>query len=338
LNVAAAANAPSKFAQATPAVSAPEQIVGLINQQEAEAGALAEPEKSNRGEPQAPKAMGEPVAPNPPPPIRVSTPSADAQVQAKENTEIAAAKPIAPPPKEPKAILRRIEAVQRKSDGQPVIAAQNSKKADDWETPSDRRRMAQNASLQIAESPSPAAAAQKEPVASKPKTEEPNPQPKPEASSPSVPAPPAAPATTSVEKPAPGPLSLRNVALCSEVHGFGDVVRAGESVESGRTVLVYCELDNYRAEKVGNQMETRLTPSIELAPADGGPSTTVRFDPVVDRWPTRRREFFCYFEFPIPAATAPGAYTVRVRVQDSPDAKPAEAAATLRVQPPKQGG
>jgi hypothetical protein len=133
-------------------------------------------------------------------------------------------------------------------------------------------------------------------------------------------------------------MALRNVALCSEVHGFGDVVRVGQSVEAGSTVLVYCELDNYRCEKVGDQMETRLTASMEVAPEDGGPSTLIRFDPVVDRWPTRRREFFCYFEFPIPAATPPGTYTVRLRVQDSPDAKPAEAAAPLRVHPPKQGG
>jgi hypothetical protein len=114
-----------------------------------------------------------------------------------------------------------------------------------------------------------------------------------------------------------GSLSLRNMAFCKSVFGYG----AYEPIENpiftpGQQVTLYLEVENFHSESTVKGYATKLGASYELADDDGKRLSGGEFPNVEDCCQSRRRDFHIQYGLVLPKTAKPGKYHLTLAMND----------------------
>ncbi len=112
-------------------------------------------------------------------------------------------------------------------------------------------------------------------------------------------------------------LEVHNATFCSKVDGFGVIEKFPQyHFRHEQEVLLYCELDNFVAEKVTDGFETKLQGSYEIVNADGRrvADQTLPTDSHVCR--NQRRDYFIAYRLYMPSEISPGKHTLKLTIED----------------------
>lgn len=115
-------------------------------------------------------------------------------------------------------------------------------------------------------------------------------------------------------------LQLRQVQFCQEIRSFGDYDRAKSTVvEAGDPLLIYCEVVNYRSERIsdgnGEAFQTNLVPSYLIFDDRQRVVSQKEFAVVRDQCRSRRQDFYLVLQLEAPNLPR-GKYHVQVSVED----------------------
>lgn len=112
-------------------------------------------------------------------------------------------------------------------------------------------------------------------------------------------------------------LDVRGLAFCSRVDSYGRYVEYKSYVFApGQEVLLYVEVDNFAAERKGEQYETELQGEYEIVDAQGQRVTNAVLPCDQQLCNNRRRDYFIAYRLYMPKQIAPGAYTLRLTIED----------------------
>ncbi|MEM8736430.1 MAG: hypothetical protein AAGG44_19530 [Planctomycetota bacterium] len=113
--------------------------------------------------------------------------------------------------------------------------------------------------------------------------------------------------------------SLRVVspAFCTEVDSFG-VIKKFESYsfQQDQEVLLYCELENFASKQVAGGFETRLQGSYEIVDAQGKTVLEQVLPKDSDICANQRRDFYIAYRLFMPVRIEPGAYQLKLYIED----------------------
>lgn len=123
-----------------------------------------------------------------------------------------------------------------------------------------------------------------------------------------------------------GPLGLAHLAFCTEVNSYG-VYRPFEKFEfiAGQEVLLYAEVDGFKAEAQSDGFRTTLSSNYEIVDSKGTTIDTHEFGLTEEVCRNRRRDYFIRYQFHLPQQLTPGAYTLRLKMTDALSQKTGEA-------------
>jgi hypothetical protein len=115
-----------------------------------------------------------------------------------------------------------------------------------------------------------------------------------------------------------GPLGLAHLTFCTEVTSFG-VYKPFEKYEfaPGQEVLLYAEVDGFKAESVNDGFRTALASNYEIVDRQGKMVDTREFGLTEEVCRNRRRDFFIRYQFHLPTTLDVGAYTLRLNLTDA---------------------
>ena len=112
-------------------------------------------------------------------------------------------------------------------------------------------------------------------------------------------------------------LEVRGMEFCTEIEAYGEVTPfASRRFVPGQEVILYCEIENFKAAELENGFETRLQGSYDLIDADGRriSSQTLPEDRQVSKnW---LRDYFVAYQMYLPDAIEPGRYQLRLTMED----------------------
>ncbi|MGE0536157.1 MAG: hypothetical protein AB7O68_14345 [Pirellulales bacterium] len=115
-----------------------------------------------------------------------------------------------------------------------------------------------------------------------------------------------------------GPLGLSHLAFCTEVTSFGVYNPFDANIFApGQEVLLYAEVDGFKAEPVNNGFRTALSSNYEIVDRQGHPVDVREFGLTEEVCRNRRRDFFIRYQFHLPTTLDDGAYTLRLNVTDA---------------------
>ncbi len=114
-----------------------------------------------------------------------------------------------------------------------------------------------------------------------------------------------------------GTLSLRNLAFCKNVYGYG----AYEPINSpsftpGQQVTLYLEVENYHSESTQKGYVTKLGASYELVNDEGNRVAGGEFPNVEDCCQSRRRDFHIQYGLVLPKSAKTGKYHLKLAMND----------------------
>ncbi|MFN3191678.1 MAG: hypothetical protein ACE361_14300 [Aureliella sp.] len=113
--------------------------------------------------------------------------------------------------------------------------------------------------------------------------------------------------------------SLRVVspAFCTEVDSFGVIKKFDSySFQQDQEVLLYCELENFASKQVNGGYETRLQGSYEIVDAQGSTVLEQVLPKDSDICANQRRDFYIAYRLFMPVRIDPGAYQLKLYVED----------------------
>jgi hypothetical protein len=125
-------------------------------------------------------------------------------------------------------------------------------------------------------------------------------------------------------------LDVRNLAFCTEIQGFGSVVRFGKNeFQAGEAVLLYAEIENFTTESTKSGYHTSFKARCDVL--DGPGRVHQQELPSNDETCERqRRDFFVGYELRLPALK-PGEYTLQLTIDDMLGHKTATRSITFRI-------
>jgi hypothetical protein len=123
-----------------------------------------------------------------------------------------------------------------------------------------------------------------------------------------------------------GPLGLTHLAFCTEVNSYG-VYKPFEKFEftAGQEVLLYAEVDGFKAEAQSEGFRTALSSNYEIVDAKGTTVDIRDFGLTEEVCRNRRRDYFIRYQFHLPQQLAVGSYTLRLKMTDGLSQKKGEA-------------
>jgi hypothetical protein len=131
-----------------------------------------------------------------------------------------------------------------------------------------------------------------------------------------------------------GVLSLRNLAFCKNVYGYGAIEPFEQDRFSpGEEVSLYVEIENYHSRSTEAGFCTLLGSSYELVDERGKRVSGGEFPDVEDCCRTRRRDFHIQYGLALPSTLAPGNYRLELVVKDRQSDKIGSAAVGFEVRP-----
>jgi hypothetical protein len=112
-------------------------------------------------------------------------------------------------------------------------------------------------------------------------------------------------------------LEVRSVAFCTEVERYGVITKFPKyQFTPDQEVLLYCELENVAAEQVRDGFETQLQGSYEIVDSQGRVIAEQILPMEPDICQNHRRDYFIVYKIYTPQQIAPGAYKLRLTVED----------------------
>jgi hypothetical protein len=112
-------------------------------------------------------------------------------------------------------------------------------------------------------------------------------------------------------------LEVRSVAFCTEVERYGVLTKFPKyQFTPDQEVLLYCELENVAAEKVRDGFETQLQGSYEIVDSQGQVIAEQILPMEPDICQNHRRDYFIVYKIYLPQQISPGAYKLRLTVED----------------------
>jgi hypothetical protein len=114
-----------------------------------------------------------------------------------------------------------------------------------------------------------------------------------------------------------GTLSLRNLAFCKNVYGYG----AYESINDptfapGQQVTLYLEVENYHSESTAKGYKTLLGASYEVVDDAGERIASGEFPNIEDTCQSRRRDFHIQYGLVLPKTAKAGQYHLKLAMRD----------------------
>lgn len=114
-----------------------------------------------------------------------------------------------------------------------------------------------------------------------------------------------------------GALSLRNLAFCKNVYGYGAYEPIDNPIFSaGQQVTLYLEVENYHSESTIKGYNTKLGASYELVDDEGERLAGGDFPNVEDTCQSRRRDFHIQYGLVLPKIAKPGKYRLKLSMND----------------------
>jgi hypothetical protein len=114
-----------------------------------------------------------------------------------------------------------------------------------------------------------------------------------------------------------GSLSLRNLAFCKSVYGYGAFEPYDSDVFTpGEQVSLYVEVENYHSESSEKGFRTLLGATYEILDDKGKRVSGGEFPDVDDCCRSRRRDFHIQFGLALPQNLSPGHYRVELVIKD----------------------
>lgn len=111
-------------------------------------------------------------------------------------------------------------------------------------------------------------------------------------------------------------LEIRSAAFCKEIISFGQVKRFGdEPFEAGQKVIVYCEIDNFVADKTAAGYETEIQGSYELFDAEGVKVGGQVLPKDLQQCDHPLRDYFIAYQMHLPARLEPGQYRLELTME-----------------------
>jgi hypothetical protein len=110
---------------------------------------------------------------------------------------------------------------------------------------------------------------------------------------------------------------VRNLAFCKEVTSFGVFKRfPKDEFKAGDEALLYCEIENLKAESTDKGYRTSLKSSYQILDARGERVAVQEFPASEDVCTSQRRDFFIPYFIWIPKRIDQGTYTLQLTVED----------------------
>jgi hypothetical protein len=110
---------------------------------------------------------------------------------------------------------------------------------------------------------------------------------------------------------------VRNLAFCKEVTSFGVFKRfPKDEFKAGDEALLYCEIENLKAESTDKGYRTSLKSSYQILDARGERVAEQEFPASEDVCTSQRRDFFIPYFIWIPKRIDQGIYTLQLTVED----------------------
>jgi hypothetical protein len=114
-----------------------------------------------------------------------------------------------------------------------------------------------------------------------------------------------------------GTLSLRNLAFCKNVYGYGAYEPiTSPSFTPGQQVTLYLEVENYHSESTPKGYATKLGASYELVNEAGERVAGGDFPAVEDCCQSRRRDFHIQYGMVLPKTAKPGKHHLKLAMKD----------------------
>lgn len=129
-----------------------------------------------------------------------------------------------------------------------------------------------------------------------------------------------------------GSLSLRNIAFCKNVYGYGAIEAYDKDVfKTGQQVSLYVEVENYHSESKEKGYCTLLGATYEILDDAGKRISGGDFPDVDDCCRSRRRDFHIQFGLTLPQNMKPGHYRLELVVKDRQSDKLGHATAPFEI-------
>lgn len=114
-----------------------------------------------------------------------------------------------------------------------------------------------------------------------------------------------------------GSLSVRNLAFCKTVYGYGSIEAYDSDVFTpSQHVSLYVEVENYHSSSTEKGFTTSLGTSYEVVDDQGKRVTSGEFPDVNDCCRNRRRDFHMQLGLTLPENITPGRYQLQLVVKD----------------------
>ncbi len=114
-----------------------------------------------------------------------------------------------------------------------------------------------------------------------------------------------------------GTLSLRNLAFCKNVYGYGAYEPINDPTFSpGQQVTLYLEIENYHSESTAKGYKTLLGASYEVVDEAGERIASGEFPNVEDTCQSRRRDFHIQYGLVLPKTAKAGQYQLKLAMRD----------------------
>lgn len=114
-------------------------------------------------------------------------------------------------------------------------------------------------------------------------------------------------------------LEVRNANFCQRIDGWGLYDRFDrDEFEPGQAVLIYSELRNFHSEQTVSGYRTLISSTVDVVRAGDEENVLQRFDlgDVEDQCRSLRTDFYNSLQINIPANLSPGAYRLRLTIED----------------------
>jgi hypothetical protein len=111
-------------------------------------------------------------------------------------------------------------------------------------------------------------------------------------------------------------LEVKSLAFCTEIISFGQVKRFPTTrFASGQKVILYCEIDNFVAEKTADGFETELQGSYEIFDAQGTKVAGQVLPTDRQRCDHYLRDYFIAYQMHLPGQLEPGKYRLELTME-----------------------
>lgn len=127
-------------------------------------------------------------------------------------------------------------------------------------------------------------------------------------------------------------LEVRSLSFCKEIQSFGQTTAFESSrFESGQKVILYCEIDNFVAEKTASGYETHLQGSYEVFDSKGNKVAGQVLPADQQVCANYLRDYFIAYQMNLPSGLEPGTYRLQLTMECMKGEKYGQASIPLEI-------